>query len=341
MTIGVSGDRVRRRGRPRLLVAPLALAVPLLLVGCGKQNVLDPHSHAERRISTLWWVMLGGAAFGFGVIVLLLFLGWVRRNRAALPFGGGERAATALVVGLGVAVPIIVLSTLFVWSDVYVIRSTDAPARGSTTLSVRVIGHQWWWEIKYPGSNAVTANELHIPVRTRVRVVGTTADVIHSIWVPELNRKVDVNPGHESVLLLSADRAGTYPGQCAEFCGLQHAHMELRVIAEPMQQFRSWLASEGAPAQASAGRGATVFTNEACAGCHEIRGTDARGQVGPDLTHVASRTMLGAGVLPNDREHLRAWIRDPQHFKPGNKMPGLKLSGADLGELVDYLEGLK
>jgi cytochrome c oxidase subunit II len=332
---------VRRRRRPRRLVAPLAVVVSLLLTGCGRQNVLDPHSHAERRISTLWWVMLGGAAIGFGVVVVLLFLGWLRRNRASLPFGGGERAATALVIGLGVAVPIVVLSSLFVWSDVFVIRATDAPTRGSTSLTVRVIGHQWWWEVKYPGTNAVTANELHIPVRTRVRVVGTTADVIHSLWVPELNRKIDVIPGRDNVLLLDADRAGTYPGQCAEFCGLQHAHMELRVIAEPMPRFRTWLANEAAPARATAGGGASVFKDEACSGCHQIRGTDARGQVGPDLTHIASRTTIGAGVLPNDRDNLRDWIRDPQHFKPGNRMPGLKLSDADLRELVDYLEGLK
>jgi len=322
-------------------VAPAALLLPLAGAGCGDQNVLAPHSHAEQQINTLWWVMLGGAAIGFGVIVVLLFLGWLRRNRESLPFGGGERAATSLVIVLGVAVPIVVLSALFVWSDIFVIRATDAPARGSTSLTVRVNGHQWWWEIEYPGTSAVTANELHIPVSTRVRVVGTTADVIHSLWVPELNRKVDVIPGRENVLLLDADRAGTYPGQCAEFCGLQHAHMEVRVIAEPMGRFREWLAREAAPAEVSAGRGARLFDEEACSGCHQIRGTDARGQVGPDLTHFGSRTMIGAGVLPNDPEHLRDWIRDPQHSKPGNRMPGLQLSDADLRALVAYLEGLK
>jgi cytochrome c oxidase subunit II len=341
ITIGMSGDRVRRRRRPCRPVAPVALFVPVLVAGCGKQDVLDPHSDAERRISTLWWVMLGGAAIGFGVIVLLLFLGWVRRNRASLPFGGGEQAATALVIALGVAVPIVVLSALFVWSNIFLIRTTDAPAPGSTSLTVRVIGHQWWWEIRYPGTRAVTANELHIPVATGVRVAGTTADVIHSLWVPELNRKVDVIPGRENVLLLDADHTGTYPGQCAEFCGLQHAHMEIRVIAEPRQRFQAWLAREASPAAAATSRGARVFVDQACSGCHQIRGTDARGLVGPDLTHFGSRTTIGAGVLPNDREHLRDWIRDPQHAKPGNRMPALKLSEADLRALVDYLEGLK
>jgi cytochrome c oxidase subunit II len=332
---------VRRRRPPRRFVAAFALLVPLVVTGCGKQDVLNPHSHPERRISTLWWVMLTGSAIGFGVIVVLLFLGWVRRNRASLPFGGGERAATALVIGLGVAVPIIVLSTLFVYSDIFLIRSTQAPRLGSTSLTVRVIGHQWWWEIRYPGTQAVTANELHIPVGVHVRVVGTTADVIHSIWVPELNRKVDVIPGHESVLLLTADRPGTYPGQCAEFCGLQHAHMELRVIAQPRARFRAWLARESAPAAAGTGPGQRVFAKEACSGCHQIRGTDARGLAGPDLTHLGSRTTIGAGVLSNDREHLREWIRDPQHEKPGNRMPDLPLSDADVNALAAYLEGLK
>jgi cytochrome c oxidase subunit II len=332
---------VRRRRPPRRFVAAFALLVPLVVTGCGKQDVLNPHSHPERRISTLWWVMLTGSAIGFGVIVVLLFLGWVRRNRASLPFGGGERAATALVIGLGVAVPIIVLSTLFVYSDIFLIRSTQAPRLGSTSLTVRVIGHQWWWEIRYPGTQAVTANELHIPVGVHVRVVGTTADVIHSIWVPELNRKVDVIPGHESVLLLTADRPGTYPGQCAEFCGLQHAHMELRVIAQPRARFRAWLARESAPAAAGTGPGQRVLAKEACSGCHQIRGTDARGLAGPDLTHLGSRTTIGAGVLSNDREHLREWIRDPQHEKPGNRMPDLPLSDADVNALAAYLEGLK
>jgi cytochrome c oxidase subunit 2 len=340
----MSGDRVTRRRRGRLLV-PAACLVPLVAAGCGKQNVLEPHSHAERRISTLWWVMMTGAWIGFGVVVLLLFLGWVRRNRASLPFGGGERAATALVIGLGVALPIVVLSSLFVWSDVFVIRATDAPARGSTALTVRVTGHQWWWEIKYPGTDAVTATELHIPVRTRIRVVGTTADVIHSIWVPELNHKVDVIPGRETFVLLVADRAGIYPGQCAEFCGLQHTHMVLRVVAQPKRQFRNWLAANAAPARTPAGgeaaRGERVFLDQACSGCHQIRGTDARGQVGPDLTHFGSRDTIGAGVLPNDPEHLRGWIRNPQHAKPGTKMPGLQLSDAELQALVAYLEGLK
>jgi len=307
----------------------------------ARQNVLHPHSPAEHSIATLWWVMFAVACVGLAFIALLLLLGWIRRNREALPFGGGERGATRLVVGLGIATPIVLLSALFVWSDVFVIRSTAAPSRGSTALTVHVVGHQWFWEIGYRGARGTTANELHIPVRTKVNVLATTADVIHSLWVPELNRKIDLIPERTNSVLLYADRAGTYLGQCAEFCGLQHAHMELIVIAQPRPQFEQWLRGQSSDAGAASGGGLQVFMRDGCANCHQIRGTAARSQVGPDLTHVASRRTLAAGTIPNDRAHMRAWLRDPQDLKPGAKMPQTPMSQRDLATLVDYLEGLK
>src|SRR5436190_11485234 len=306
----------------------------------GGQNVLNPHSPAEHRITHLGWVMFVGSAIGLAVIAVLLLLGWIRRNRASLPFGGGGRAATALIVGLGIATPLVLLSSLFIWSDIFVIRYSAEPSPRSTSMTVHVTGHQWFWEIRYPGGDAVTANEMHIPTNTRVDVVGTSADVIHSLWVPELNRKIDLIPGRTNRVLLYADRPGTYPGECAEFCGLQHAHMFLIVIAQPRGQFESWLRRNATPAQAATGPGAQLFERD-CGSCHQIRGTGARGQVGPDLTHVGSRTTLAAGTIPNDRAHLQEWIRDPQHVKPGNKMPQLPLSKADVATLASYLEGLK
>ena len=321
-----------------------------MLAGCGgggggRQNVLHPESHAERRIATLWWVMLTGAAIGFGVIALLLFLGWARRNRDRLPFGGGERAATVLVVGLGIAVPIVVLATLFIWSDVFVLRSTAAPSKKSTQMTIDVVGHQWFWEVRYPGTKAVTANEIHIPTRTRVNLVGTTADVIHSFWVPELNRKVDLIPGHPNRILLEADRPGAYRGQCSEFCGLQHAHMAMWVYADPPDRFRAWLANMAKPARAPTTaeerRGQRVFGSNECAHCHTIRGTNAQGRIGPDLTHLGTRTTLAALVLPNNRAALEEWLRDPQHVKPGNRMPRVPLSAADYRALAAYLESLR
>jgi cytochrome c oxidase subunit 2 len=316
-----------------------AAAGALVVLEAG-QNLLHPQSTDEHRISVLWWVMLGGAGAGLALIATLILLGWIRRNRENLPFGGGERAATRLVVLLGIATPIVILSGLFVWSDVFVIRSTAAPAAGSTSLTVRVVGHQWFWEIRYGTSGAVTANELHIPVRTKVTVEGTTADVIHSLWVPELNRKIDLIPGRTNSLLLYADRTGTYLGQCSEFCGLQHAHMEVLVIAQPRAQFDQWLRDQAAPAPGT-GPGLELFLNKGCANCHAIRGTNAQAQVGPDLTHVGSRRTLAAGTLVNDRAGLRRWLRDPQHEKPGAKMPQSPLSASDIDTLVTYLEGLK
>jgi cytochrome c oxidase subunit 2 len=222
---------------------------------------------------------------------------------------------------------------------VFVIRSTAAPAPGSTALTVHVVGHQWFWEIRYGNARETTANELHIPVRTRVNVIGTTADVIHSLWVPELNRKIDLIPGRTNRVLLYADRAGTYLGQCAEFCGKQHAHMELTVVAEPRARFEQWLRRQAQPAPA--GAGLQVFMRSGCANCHELRGTAADAHVGPDLTHVASRSTLAAGTIPNDRAHLTEWLANPQDVKPGTRMPKLPLSQRDIKTLVDYLERLK
>jgi cytochrome c oxidase subunit II len=324
------------------------LALVLALAGCGGSNgqsTLSPHSHAASRIATLWWVMLAGSTVGFSVIAGLLLLGWIRRNRAQLPGGGGERAATALVIGLGIAVPVVVLTALFVWSDILVTRSTAAPKAGTTSLTVDVIGHQWFWEVRYPAAGVVTANELHIPVGRRVLVVGTTDDVIHSFWVPELNRKIDLIPGRVNSVLLDAERAGVYRGQCAEFCGLDHAEMSFVVVAEPPARFRAWLAAQARPARspttAEQTVGRSVFLTAGCGSCHTLRGAGAAGRVGPDLTHLGSRRTLAANTIPNSPAELRAWIADPQHVKPGNKMPDLGLSGSELDAVVAYLESLR
>ncbi len=324
-----------------MLLAVLALA------GCGSNRVnsLQPHSHAARQIDSLWWWMLGGSAVGFGVIAVLLLLGWTRRHREQLPFGGGDRAATALVVGLGIAVPLVVLTLLFVWADVFVVKSTAAPKPGSTRLEVDVVGEQWWWDVRYPASGVVTANEIHIPVGVPVRLVVTTRDVIHSFWVPELNRKIDTIPGRRNAIELLADRPGRYLGQCAEFCGLQHAHMQFLVYADPPAVFRAWLAGQARkaakPTANLARAGERVFLREPCAACHTIAGTSADARVGPDLTHLASRSSLAANTIPNTHDSLADWIGDPNHAKPGAKMPRLDLKPADLRALVAYLETLR
>jgi cytochrome c oxidase subunit II len=320
--------------RGRLLLAVL----PLVVAGCGgNENVLHGESHQAHAIDRLWWVMFGVSCFGFMLVTSLLLLGWWRRNRRELPGGGDERVATWLVVGLGIAMPIVLLTALFVWSDIFVIRSTAAPAAGSTQMTIDVIGHDWWWEARYRGTPVVTANEIHIPTGTRIQVVGTTADVIHSFWVPELARKIDLIPGRANRLLLEADTPGRYRGQCSEFCGLQHAHMAVAVVAQRPAAFRAWLANQKRPAAAAS----AVFTAAGCGACHTIRGTPARGKVGPDLTHLASRQTIAALELPNTPAFLRAWIRDPGHFKPGTRMPKLPLTTGQTDRLARYLESLR
>jgi cytochrome c oxidase subunit 2 len=317
-------------------------ALPLLLVACGgNQNTLAAKSHPQHQIVNVFWVTFGVSCVGFGIIALLLFLGWLRRTKPSLPGGGGERAATIVVLGMGVALPIALLAALFVWSDLFVMKSTAAPAPGSTEMTIRVIGHQWWWEARYDGTDVVTANEIHIPVRTRVDVVLTTADVIHSFWVPELNRKTDMIPGVVNRQLLIADQPGVYRGQCSEFCGLQHAHMAVAVIAQPRAQYEAWLARQKQPAGPSSSRGATLFQHEACSGCHTIRGTQANGDIGPDLTHFATRSTIAALTVPNNRDNVRQWIEHPQELKPGNRMPDLHLSDADFSALAHYMETLR
>ena len=326
-------------------MACLVLAAALL-GGCGDQSTLSPKSRPAREISTLWWWMLVVASVVFAGAVGMLALAWWRRRRTGLPLlGEREQAISGLVVAFGIVIPAVVLVSLFVVANLVVAKDTEAPDPRSTRMTLRVVGHQWFWEVRYPGSPAVTANEIHIPTRTRIDVLATTGDVIHSFWVPQLNRKIDMINGRTNRVLLYADKPGVYRGQCAELCGLQHTHMAFEVIAEPPDRFRAWLARMASPAAAPttplAREGQRVFYSEQCASCHTIRGTSAVGRVGPDLTHLASRTTLAALTIPNSRAELADWIRDPQAIKPGNKMPALGLREDQIRALVDYLSGLR
>jgi cytochrome c oxidase subunit 2 len=327
--------------------AVVAAATPALTGRSPTQNVLAPRSHQAQDIASLFWWMMGGAWIGLAVVVGLLLVAWRRRRGPEGPAAEkkAERRGWFVVIGAGMALPIAVISALFVISDVFVIRTTQAPAASATRLTVLVTGHQWWWEFRYPSTGAVTANELHIPVRTPVRVEVRTADVIHSFWVPELNRKIDAIPGKTNAIELDADAVGSYRGQCAEFCGVQHAHMALRVVAEPAAAFRRWLAGQArpaaAPASAAARRGRELFVSAGCQSCHAIRGTPAAGDVGPDLTHLASRQTLGGLAVPNTRQYLRSWIVGSQEVKPGNQMPDLDLAPDRLDDLVAYLQALR
>lgn len=320
----------------------LGLLATLIVAGCGRseQSTLAPHSKEAREISDLFWKMMIGAWLGLGLVVALLVLSWFRRRRR-----GGDRAGHWLVGVGGIALPILVVAALFVFSDVFLIRDTQAPAASSTTMKLTVVAHQWFWEAHYPGSKAVVADEIHIPAATSIDLQVRTVDVIHSFWVPGLNRKIDVIPGRTNRILLRADRPGRFRGQCAEFCGLQHANMAFLVVAERPAAFRAWLAHQAEPAPTPSTpaerRGQRVFLDGACASCHAIRGTPASGRLGPDLTHLASRSMLAGLVIPNDRASLARWIVDSQRLKPGNRMPNIDLSQPALADLLDYLDSLR
>ena len=211
-------------------------------------------------------------------------------------------------------------------------------------LNIEVVGKRWWWDVQYPTLGIRTANEVRVPVGRPVAIGLDSDNVIHSFWVPQLAGKVDQIPGQHNVLRFTAEKAGTYRGECAEYCGLEHARMNFVVRAVPAGEFARWAARRarppGPPEDDLAARGQQVFLREPCAGCHTVAGTTANAKVGPDLTDFGGRTSIGALTVPNDRDHLAAWIVDSQAVKPGNLMPALTLSAADLEALVAYLEGL-
>jgi cytochrome c oxidase subunit II len=291
------------------------------------------------------WVCTAVFVAVLAALVVALFRGTRNRSQEepALP---SERALTqsvSVAVGFTVAILITLLITS-VWTG-----RTMAALHAASAVTIEITGHQWWWEIQYddvvPSRRVATANEVHIPTNRPVVLKVSSRDVIHSFWVPNLQGKRDLIPGYTTAVWLKADRAGVFRGQCAEFCGLQHAHMALDVVAEPDRDFEGWLDAMRQPGrdppEPTPRKGRDVFMQARCAGCHTVRGTDAAGQIAPDLTHIATRSTLGAGTLPNTPENLADWIQDPQRLKPGNQMPANPLAADDLHALVEYLETLR
>ena len=327
--------------------APRALFVGLcvFMAACStgtSPSALDPRGPAAARIERLWWLLLWIAVAVFAVVVALMVVAIVRRGgRQEDEEPGAEepRWGERLIAIGGVVVPTIVLATVFLVSLADIRFLSADPDAGA--LRIEVEGRLWWWEVRYPEAGAVTANEIHIPVGTPVTLELTTDDVIHSVWIPELSSKTDMIPGRTNEMTLEADETGTYRGQCAEFCGLQHAKMAFYVVAEEPDDFRRWLANESAPREADgAGAAEDLYLRSSCAGCHAIRGTAADSDRGPDLTHFGSRGWIAAGELPNTRANLIQWIEDPQGIKPGAKMPPSELNRAEVEAIARYLEGL-
>ncbi len=287
-----------------------------------------------------------------GVLVIggsLLFIGVMALLAVAVRRGGRPVNVRWWVLGGGVAFPTVVLLALFAYSEWHKPPWRVAPPPGA--LIVGVTGHMWWWEVRYSdpatGAEITTANEIRIPVGRPVYFGLSSADVIHSFWVPSLGGKMDMVPGRVQHLQLQADRAGTWRGQCAEYCGEQHARMALQVVAEEPAAFDAWLAAQAKPAAAAEApelqRGRQAFLDNRCNACHAVRGVSEESRLGPDLTHVGSRLQLGAGTVANDPEQLAAWVAHTQQIKPGARMPSSsqRIDEASLQDIAAWLTALK
>jgi cytochrome c oxidase subunit II len=334
------------RTLPRVCIASSAL---LTLGGCGGwQSVLDVHGLAAINLKQLIILIVAICSVVWMLVMVALILAlWRKRGRGARASRidpATEHRMTITVVAAVMATVVVIGA--FTILSFFATRTLNVA--GTDDLTIKVRGLQWWWGVEYlgatPDQRFETANEIHIPVGKNVRLQLEGVDVIHSFWVPSLAGKQDLIPGRPNELMIRAERAGVYRGQCAEFCGLQHAHMALFVIAEEPSAFEQWAGLQRQNATVSgpeAEAGEQAFRAKQCAACHTIRGTTANGTTGPDLTHVGGRKYIAAGLLETTRGSLAAWIADPQTLKPGNNMPMVPLNADELRSISAYLTGLK
>ncbi len=319
--------------------------------------MLDGRAEEARRVAGVWWLMFALAAIVYVVVAAFIVVAVVRGRRSRASDAtdtdkagpersserdGGPKDDTFIWFG-GIVAPVIILAVL----AVVTVNTTGALRKQQQgELRIQVVGKRWWWDIHYPEDKVTTAGEIHIPVGRPVDIELTSDNVIHSFWVPQLAGKVDTIPGQVNHLRLKANEAGTYRGECAEYCGLEHAHMSYMVIADQPVDFDRWMTRRRGGAGLTstselADRGQLVFTREACAGCHTVRGTQATGTVGPDLSDFGGRSWIGSATVANTPANLARWITDPESIKPGNLMPPTPLSPDDRVAIVAYLEGLK
>jgi len=346
--------------KPRLVSAAISVSL-LLLSGCTSiQSTLNPRGPAADRIANLSWFM----TILFIVITIIMWalvaFAFYRRRGTLTEYepidGAGGQAWIAIG---GIAVPLIVLSVLFVLGlqllRAFPIHGMHGAEHGQHMMQsmkpdIRIIGHQWWWQIEYLNDNVsqsfTTANELHLPVGAPVNIEVESADVMHSFWIPALHGKVDLIPGQSNYIRLEASTPGEYSGQCAEFCGAEHARMRLLAVAQPMDAYRAWkeqqIKPSSEPTDGAALQGQKLFLAGPCSMCHQVRGTLAGGRVAPDLTHVGSRKFIAANSYPNNDAYLTAWVTHAQSLKPEAQMPDLtQFTGEQLQEIVAYLRQLQ
>jgi len=349
-----SSDRLARTRtvKKRLALIGAAVAVPLTSAIAGPMSVLRSAGEKADAVLPLSWGLLAICVIVIAVIGILLALALARQPRSSSTFESPAPLPVSRPPGgitwiyIGIALTAFTLLGSLVWSMV-VLAHVAAPP-GKVGLELEVTGHQWWWQVDYIGDPVsrrfTTANEIHIPVGVPVRIALKSVDVIHSFWVPALSGKTDLIPGQINTTWLEAREPGTYRGQCAEYCGVQHAHMAFSVVADLQSTFAAWwqaqLAPPPPPIEPQAKAGQIAFLRR-CGSCHTVRGTDAGGITGPDLSHLAQRATIAAGTLPNTSGHRGAWIADPQGIKPGNQMPVLGLTGPEIAAVQAYLGTLK
>lgn len=336
-----------RRRLTRWGVAPLAVLLSaVLLGGCdNRATFLDPSGPAAKKESDIFWFILVVATVIFVIVTAVLIYSIIRyRERPDAPEPRQIHGNTQIEI-IWTALPSLVLFGVLGFT-IWTMANLAEPASAST-MHVTARGHQWWWEFNYNDQSpmVVTGDELHVPVGTVVHVDLRSDNVIHSFWVPDLVGKTDVIPGHNNSLWFTADRPGTYRGECAEYCGTQHANMDFIVVADPPAQFAAWLQGQEAAAMAPSTdaqtRGQQNFLHLGCIACHSINGVSARANIGPNLTHFGSRQLIAGGVLSNTDQNLATWLRDTQTVKPGNDMVIPQLQQSQIDDLVAYLESLK
>jgi cytochrome c oxidase subunit 2 len=329
----------RRLAIPALnLLRVAALCFVSVIAGCaGPQSALDPAGDGAERLATLFWVMLiGSAALWTGVIALAFYAARTEPGRFSESFG------PALILWGGAVFPTVVLTALLTYG-LWLMPDMRGPGDG---LKVAVSGEQFWWRVRYQppngGAEVESANEIRLPIGQRVDFRLDAPDVIHSFWIPSLGGKLDMIPGRTNRLVLHPTKPGVYRGVCAEFCGQSHALMAFSVIAMEPTEYERWLEAETKNAAPAKGHGADLFLANGCGACHAVRGTEASGKIGPDLTHIGSRRTIGAGILDNTAENLARFIAETERIKPGSRMPSYgMLPAEDVAAIAAYLGSLK
>ncbi|HUX86081.1 MAG TPA: cytochrome c oxidase subunit II [Chloroflexota bacterium] len=339
------GFRIRPpRGVP-LIKVPLIAFAALLIAGCtpGPQDSLAPVGPVGAMESDLYNLIFWIAAVVFIIVEGLLVYTCVRYRRKSNDGIPTQTHGSTVLELTWTIIPVLILIGIAVPTLTTIASAASTPGNGA--LQVKVVGHQWWWEFDYPDQGVVTADELHIPVGTRVSLTIESADVIHSFWVPKLGGKIQAIPNRVNTMWFEADQTGEYYGQCFQLCGTSHANMRFRVFAQSKADFDKWVSDQKAPAttptEAEAAKGAQVFATGPCVGCHTINGTAAKAKIGPDLTHFGSRTTMAGAIMANTPQNVAMWLHDPPGVKPGSLMPNYHLTDDQVNALVAYLETLK